>query len=66
MKRETMFSEHLVRLKDAPSEVNRSKRTVYRWIAQGRLEVIRPGREKYLIRSELLRVEAETGGRGLR
>lgn len=66
MKREVMFSDHLVRLKEAPEFVGRSRSTVYRWIAQGRVKVIRPTREKWVFVADLRRAERETGGRGLR
>ena len=66
MKRERMFEDYLTKLKDAPERVGRSKATIYRWIAEGRIKVIRPTRDKYVFTHELLQAERDTGGRGLR
>lgn len=66
MTRQATFDDHLVKLRDAPARVGRSRATIYRWIKEGRVKVLHPGREKYLFVADLMRAEQETGGRGLR
>lgn len=66
MTRPATLEDHLVKLKDAPARVGRSRATIYRWIKEGRVKVLRPGRDKYVFVADLTRAEQETGGRGLR
>lgn len=44
---------------DAPARVNRSKRTIYRWIDEGRVRTWRPGRKLWLNLPDLLDCERQ-------
>lgn len=47
-------------MKDAPGRVDRSVSTVYRWLAEGRIRTIRPGRVLWLNLADLLVADSET------
>lgn len=55
--------EDWIQVHKAPERVGRSKRTVYRWIKDGRVRTIRPLRVLWLNLEDLLRVERETAER---
>lgn len=64
--RETQLTDHFVKLEDAGARVGRSQATIYRWIKEGRVKVVRPKRQKWLSVPDLLAAEQETNGQGLR
>ena len=49
-----------MRAQDAPDRVGRSRRTVYRWIAEGKVRSWRPGRDLMVHVGDLLDVEKAT------
>lgn len=55
-----------VDIKEAQSRVRRSRRTILRWAAEGRVRDFRPGRTRFFHLGDLLRTERDTRGRGLR
>ena len=66
MSRRFTVEDYFTKLRDAPSRVGRSRATIYRWIKEGLISVMRDTRDKYILTVDLLRAERDTGGRGLR
>ncbi len=55
-----------VEVEEALLRVPRSKRTLQRWVSEGRVRTWRPCRKTLYHLGDLLKVERETGGKGLR
>lgn len=49
-----------INVRDAPERVLRSRATVYRWIKEGRVRTIRPGRGLWVNVPDLLAAESAT------
>lgn len=60
MKRQATLDDHFVKLDNAGDRVGKSKHTVYRWIRQGRIKVMRIDGEKWLSVPDLLKAELDT------
>lgn len=58
--RETRLEDHFVLLENAPERVRKSKDTIYRWIRDGRIKVMRINGEKWLSVPDLLQAEKDT------
>ncbi len=58
--RETTLEDHFVLLENAPERVRKSKATIYRWIRDGRVKVMRINGEKWLSVPDLLNAEQDT------
>lgn len=58
--RATNLDDHFVRLEDAPARVEKSIHTVYRWIREGRVKVMRIDGSKWLSVPDLLQAEVDT------
>lgn len=54
------LSDHWIRAKEAPKRIHRSRRTIYRWIAEGRVRSLRPSRDLWVSVPDLLRADGET------
>lgn len=61
-----MSSSDWIRIADAEELVGRSRRTIYRWVRDGRVRTLRPRRYKYFNQADLIAAEAETRGQGVR
>lgn len=51
--------DHWIPADEAPERINRSRRTIYRWIADGQIRTLRPGRSLWLNVPDLIRVDRE-------
>lgn len=51
---------------DAEQAVGRSRKTIYRWVRDGKVRTIRPWRVRYFNRADLITVERDTRGQGVR
>lgn len=52
-----MTSSDWILASDAPARVNRSRATVYAWLAEGNIRTWRPGRKLWVNIPDLLEVE---------
>lgn len=59
-----MSSEDWVTVKEAQKATNRSRRTIYRWLAEDRVKTMRPMRVLYLYLPDLWQAVRDTNGRG--
>lgn len=55
-----------VDLQEAIVRVRRSRRTIYRWVAEGRVRTWRPMVKQLFHMGDLLKAERDTGGKGVR
>lgn len=58
--RNTRLDDHFVTIEDAGPRVGKSKHTIYRWIREGRLKVMRVNRTKWISVPDLLQAELDT------
>ena len=58
--RATKLEDHFVKIADAGPRVGKSKHTVYRWIRDGRIKVMRVNGDKWLSVPDLLQAEVDT------
>lgn len=58
--RTTKLEDHFVKLEDAGERVGKSIHTVYRWIREGRVKVMRVNGAKWLSVPDLLQAELDT------
>lgn len=58
--RATNLDDHFVKIEDAGDRVGKSKHTVYRWIRDGRVKVMRINGTKWLSVPDLLKAELDT------
>jgi excisionase family DNA binding protein len=63
MERDALFVA--MSLKEVLEETGRSKRTVLRWVSEGRLKKYRLEGEEIFIRRDVLKVEAQTARRNV-
>lgn len=60
MTRQATLEDHFVKLEDAGGRVGKSRHTIYRWIRQGRIKVMRIDGAKWLSVPDLLKAELDT------
>lgn len=58
--RTTKLDEHFVKLEDAGERVGKSQDTIYRWIRDNRVKVMRINGVKWLSVPDLLQAELDT------
>lgn len=58
--RTTKLEDHFVKLEDAGARVGKSIHTIYRWIREGRVKVMRTTEGKWLSVPDLLQAEKDT------
>lgn len=60
MTRQATLDDHFVKLEEAGERVGKSRHTIYRWIRQGRIKVMRINGAKWLSVPDLLSAELDT------
>lgn len=60
MTRQATLDDHFVKLEEAGERVGKSRHTIYRWIRQGRIKVMRINGAKWLSVPDLLKAELDT------
>lgn len=60
MTRQATLDDHFVKLDEAGERVGKSRHTIYRWIRQGRIKVMRIDGAKWLSVPDLLKAELDT------
>ena len=60
MTRQATLEDHFVKLENAGERVGKSRHTIYRWIRQGRIKVMRIDGAKWLSVPDLLKAELDT------
>lgn len=55
--RATRLEDHFVKLEDAGERVGKSRRTIYRWVREGHVKVMRVNGKKWLSVPDLLAAE---------
>lgn len=60
MTRQATLDDHFVKLEEAGERVGKSRHTIYRWIRQGRIKVMRINGAKWLSVPDLLSAELGT------
>lgn len=58
--RATKLEDHFVKIEEAGDRVGKSKHTIYRWIRQRRVKVMRVNGQKWISVPDLLAAEKET------
>lgn len=58
--RTTKLEDHFVKIEDAGPRVGKSVHTVYRWVREGRVKVMRINGAKWLSVPDLLQAELDT------
>ena len=61
-----MSSADWISIDEAEELVGRARRTIYRWVRDGKVRTMRPRVHRYFNRADLIATERDTLGRGVR